>query len=96
MRVLSPDDVRQLVKQQAKKHGTCKKWADLHCINPCQIYNFMTGHCNAPPRVLEALGIVKVMMYAADLPEGCDPHAGNVSRRKPETGEAYAYEDPMS
>lgn len=96
MTPLSQADIRKMCKRMAIKHGTYKQWAELHGIHVNQLSNFMTGACNAPPKVLAALGIVKVMVLAADLPEGFDPTAGNVSRRKPETGEAYAYEDPMS
>lgn len=94
MRVLSPDDVRRMVRLQAAKVGNVKLWAELHGIGEGHIYNFLSHRCGPPHALYEALGIVRVMVLASELPPGSRHDEGAVSRRRQDKG--FAHEDPMS
>lgn len=97
MRPLSPNDVRRMVREAAAPYGQQKLWAELHGISSNHLSNFMQGWCGVPPGVMETLGIVKVMVLAADLPEGSKHDDGKAWRRPaPPKRKRIEDENPMA
>lgn len=98
MRVLSPDDVRKMVTRVAmsKPYGTYKLWAELHGMNAEHLSNFMRGWCGPPTVVMEALGLVWVIVHAKDLPADSNHAAGSETRRKTKPKGSFADENPMA
>jgi hypothetical protein len=56
-------DVCRLLTDACKAAGGQKKWADAHGISSTYVSNVLHSRCEPGRAMLEALGIVRVVMY---------------------------------
>lgn len=56
-------DVCRLLTEACAAAGGQKKWADAHGISSPYVSNVLNSRCEPGRAMLEALGIVRVIMY---------------------------------
>lgn len=62
-RLLDSDQMKTLIRERSKRVGMQKKFAADHGLPATMITDTLTGRRPPPPRLLDVLGLERVVMY---------------------------------
>lgn len=61
--MMTADDVRTLLREEIKKTGTAKAWAETHGISITLVSDTLNGHRAPAQAIMGALGLERQTLY---------------------------------
>jgi hypothetical protein len=58
------DTLRIHIRRLGEEHGSVAEWAKTIRVHPEQVYQFLRGNRSAEPKLLEAMGLQRVITYS--------------------------------